>query len=48
MKGWEEMLESYGFDVVKTIDVGICEPLVPEHQVLIIADRNDQLVGKAW
>jgi 2-polyprenyl-3-methyl-5-hydroxy-6-metoxy-1,4-benzoquinol methylase len=48
VKGWEEKLESYGFDVVKAIDVGICEPLVPEHQVLIIADRNDQLVGKAW
>ena len=43
VSGWKETLKSYGFDVVEAVDVGICEPLVPEHQVLIIADRNDQL-----
>ncbi|MBN1310867.1 MAG: class I SAM-dependent methyltransferase [Anaerolineae bacterium] len=37
---WEEILSSYGFDVVKTVYVGMCEPLVPEHEILIIADRG--------
>ena len=41
VKGWEKILKSYGFDMIKTIYVGICEPLVPEHQVLIIADHNN-------
>jgi ubiquinone/menaquinone biosynthesis C-methylase UbiE len=40
VKGWEELLKLYGFDTIKTVNVGICEPLVPEHQVLIIADRQ--------
>jgi len=40
VSGWKEKLNSYGFDVVEVVDVGMCEPLVPEHQVLIIADRG--------
>jgi SAM-dependent methyltransferase len=40
VKGWEEILKFYGFDTIKIVNVGICEPLVPEHQVLIIADRQ--------
>jgi 2-polyprenyl-3-methyl-5-hydroxy-6-metoxy-1,4-benzoquinol methylase len=40
--GWEKILRSYGFEMVKNLNIGICEPLVPEHQVLIVADRHDQ------
>jgi SAM-dependent methyltransferase len=40
VREWEEILNSYGFDVVKTVYVGMCEPLVPEHEILIIADRG--------
>jgi len=41
VKGWGKILKSYGFDMIETIYVGICEPLVPEHQILIIADHNN-------
>lgn len=41
VKGWEKILNSQGFDIVKTIYLGINEPIVPEHQILIIADRNE-------
>ena len=39
--GWEKILRSYGFEMVKNLNIGICEPLVPEHQVLIIADHSN-------
>jgi len=42
IKGWEKMLKLYGFDMIQSTYVGICEPLVPEHQVLFISDRNNQ------
>jgi len=41
VREWEDMLRSYGFDMTAAIYVGICEPLVPEHQVLIIADHSE-------
>jgi SAM-dependent methyltransferase len=41
VREWEDMLRSYGFDMTAAIYVGICESLVPEHQVLIIADHSD-------
>ena len=41
VKEWKEILNAYGFDITRTINVGICEPLVPEHQVLIIADNKN-------
>jgi len=41
VKGWGKILKSYGFDMIETIYVGICEPLVPEHQILIIVDHNN-------
>jgi len=41
VKGWEKLLKSHGFDMIKTIYLGINEPVVPEHQILIIADHNN-------
>lgn len=41
VEGWEIILKSFGFDIVKNVDIGICEPLIPEHQVFIISDRTD-------
>jgi len=41
VKNWVTVLKSYGFSVVKSVDLGINEPIVPEHQVLIIADHID-------
>jgi SAM-dependent methyltransferase len=38
--GWEKILNSHGFNIVKTVYLGINEPIVPEHQILIIADHN--------
>ena len=41
VKGWEKLLKSHGFDMIETIYLGINEPVVPEHQILIIADHTD-------
>jgi ubiquinone/menaquinone biosynthesis C-methylase UbiE len=40
VKGWEKILNSLGFKIVKTVYLGINEPIVPEHQILIIADHS--------
>jgi len=40
LEGWKKILKLYGFNVIENKYVGISEPLVPEHQVLIIADQN--------
>jgi hypothetical protein len=40
MKEWEKLLKSYGFEIIETIYLGINEPVVPEHQILIIADHT--------
>lgn len=40
LEGWKKILNLYGFNVIETECIGISEPLVPEHQVLIIADHN--------
>jgi SAM-dependent methyltransferase len=40
VKGWEKILNSHGFKIVKTAYLGINEPIVPEHQILIIADHS--------
>ncbi len=40
VEAWEQLLKSYGFEVIETKYVGIDEPAVPEHHVFIIADRN--------
>ena len=40
VKGWEKILKLYGFNVIETNYIGICEPIVPEHQIVIIADHN--------
>lgn len=40
VKGWEKILKLYGFNVIETKYIGICEPIVPEHQIVIIADHN--------
>ncbi len=39
LEGWKKILKLYGFNVIKTKNLGICEPIVPEYQVLIIADK---------
>lgn len=39
VKGWKEILKSHRFDIIETDNLGINEPIVPEHQILIIADR---------
>jgi SAM-dependent methyltransferase len=39
VKGWKEILKSHRFDIIRTSNLGINEPIVPEHQILIIADR---------
>lgn len=44
VEGWKKILKSYGFDVVETIYLGINEPLVPEYQILIIADNSKTTV----
>ncbi|MFX1518088.1 MAG: class I SAM-dependent methyltransferase [Promethearchaeota archaeon] len=36
---WKRILESQGFKISETIYLGINEPMVPEHQILIIADQ---------
>ena len=41
VKEWEKILKSHGFDVIETIYLGINEPVVPEHQILIIADHTN-------
>ncbi len=38
VQGWGKILNSHGFDLIETVYLGINEPLVPEHQILIIAD----------
>jgi hypothetical protein len=40
VNGWERLLNFNGFNIVKTLYLGINEPIVPEHQILIIADRR--------
>jgi SAM-dependent methyltransferase len=42
VSGWETLLRSHGFEIVETTYLGINEPIVPEHQILIIADRTDK------
>jgi SAM-dependent methyltransferase len=39
VKGWKKILKSHRFDIIETTYLGINEPIVPEHQILIIADR---------
>lgn len=39
VKAWEKILKALAFDVSETIYLGINEPVVPEHQILIIADH---------
>ena len=41
VKEWEDLLNSYGFDVVETKYVEIDEPTVPEHHVFIIAEKSN-------
>ncbi len=41
VKGWEKILESHGFDLIKATYLGINEPVVPEHQILLIADQHN-------
>ncbi len=36
---WKILLKSYGFDTIETRYVGIDEPIIPEYQVLIIANN---------
>ncbi len=40
VKGWGKILQSHEFHIVETAYLGINEPLVPEHQILIIADHT--------
>ncbi|MFX1327888.1 MAG: class I SAM-dependent methyltransferase [Promethearchaeota archaeon] len=40
LMAWEQLLKSYGFEVIGTKYVGIDEPAVPEQHVFIIADRR--------
>jgi SAM-dependent methyltransferase len=42
VNGWEKLLESLGFEIIETIYLGINEPVVPEHQILIIADHTNR------
>jgi ubiquinone/menaquinone biosynthesis C-methylase UbiE len=37
---WEKLLNSYGFDVIETKYMGIDEPVIPEYQIFIIADKT--------
>lgn len=41
VKGWEKILKSHGFDMIKTMYLGISEPVVPEHQILLIANNTN-------
>ena len=43
VNGWKLILKSLGFDITENIYLGIHEPVVPEHQILLIAD-NTKLV----
>lgn len=43
VKGWEKLLKSHGFKVIETVYLGINEPIVPEYQMLIIADHTNNL-----
>lgn len=36
---WKKVLKANGFDVVKTENLGIIDPIIPEHQIMIIADK---------
>ncbi len=38
-KEWEKILELHGFRIIETVYLGINEPMVPEYQILIIADQ---------
>ena len=40
IKEWEQLLKSHGFIINKTENLGFSEPLIPEHHVLIIADKS--------
>jgi 2-polyprenyl-3-methyl-5-hydroxy-6-metoxy-1,4-benzoquinol methylase len=39
VNGWKHILKSLGFDITEHIYLGINEPMVPEYQVLLIADN---------
>ena len=39
VNGWTHILQSLGFDVTEHVYLGINEPMVPEHQILLIADN---------
>ncbi|MFX1283154.1 MAG: class I SAM-dependent methyltransferase [Promethearchaeota archaeon] len=39
VNGWKKLLQSHGFETTETVYLGINEPIVPEHQILIIADH---------
>ena len=41
VKEWENLLKSYGFEVILTKYVGIDEPVVPEYHVFIIANKTN-------
>lgn len=41
VKVWKKILKSHGFDMTENIYLGINEPVVPEHQILIIADNTN-------
>ncbi|MBN1682738.1 methyltransferase domain-containing protein [Candidatus Bathyarchaeota archaeon] len=36
---WEKILKYFGFGIVETKYLGMCEPLVPEYEMLIIAEK---------
>ena len=40
VEGWKKLLKSHGFEVIETNYLGINEPVIPEHQILIIADKT--------
>lgn len=40
VKDWEEKLKSNDFNLIKTVNIGLYDPVVPEHQVLLVADHN--------
>ena len=41
VNGWEKILKSHGFELTETIYLGINEPVVPEHQILLIFDSKE-------
>ena len=39
---WDAIFKKYGFHITEMVDMGIDEPVAPEHHILYIVDRVDE------